>query len=869
MEHLFFTKVEKPSQDRRKRGGFPPSGDRKNNTQHGEKLLSQVKNHVAENIDDSQRFRFEPHLVMKVELEKDAILSEANISKLESMGLKVIDTEEKELMVLFADDCELKEFNKAIDDYKQGVIARTKIENEDIFSSIKSVSRWNQEDRKGQDIEQLSEVDYIDCYLWIFDSINETRDKAEEFIKNAEQNCIKYCDKYISQTVAIVRLKIQRKQLIYFLKHPLVYRIDKIPNYQIKRTERNIISNINLNDIKYNGDLLTENASSICVIDSGILSGHPLLKDAIGDAKTFYVSDGYTANENDIDGHGTMVAGICEYGIIRPDDQFVPRIFLYNAKIHDGYYLGDFELCRQELYDEKIKLNMEQEDLLYNFYVGNVTEKYLFDNIGLKTRVQETKSIIKKYTHMQDKLIVNQMREIVEYFYNNYGCRIFNLSQGDLNYPYDDKKPRAWTCVLDELQREYDILFIVSSGNYNYAYEHDVKNILKDYPKYFYTDAKTRVIDPAASSISLTVGGMALSSIPFAASDERISALPISQKNQISSSTRIGPGIQKAIKPEFVAYGGDDAFNTTLSKISPNVGNYVISFSNKLTDGLFCQDVGTSFAAPYVSHIAALVLERYPKISNNLLRAILASASNIPKEIEVQIEKLDDTEDFISNLQPSFKQNVKGQIRANKKKMLHYLVGYGYPIQDMATDSFEQRVMLLADMRDENAIQVDKNHIFEIPIPKEFEAAKGKKKITVSLAYNPDVRKTRLDYLGKSMSFDLIRGKSLEEVYQVFASQAGLDVEEKKERFESKYICDIGNCGKTLREYGTLQKGTFEFSRSSYGENYYLVVDCKKNWSVEKQDYALVVTYQIEDESVKIYELLKNRIRVPRGRRRV
>lgn len=165
MEHLFFTKVEKPSQDRRKRGGFPPSSDRKNNIQHGEKLLSQVRNHVTENIDDIQKFRFEPHLVMKVELEKDAILSEANISKLESMGLKVIDTEEKELMVLFADDYELKEFNKAIDDYKQGVIARTKIENEDLFSSIRSVSRWNQEDRKGQDIEQLSEIDYIDCYL--------------------------------------------------------------------------------------------------------------------------------------------------------------------------------------------------------------------------------------------------------------------------------------------------------------------------------------------------------------------------------------------------------------------------------------------------------------------------------------------------------------------------------------------------------------------------------------------------------------------------------------------------------------------------------------------------------------------------------
>lgn len=85
MEHLYFTKVDKPPQDRRKKKGFVPRGDRKSNIQHGEELLSQVKNQVTENNDDIRRFRFEPHLVMKVELEKDASLSEANISKLESM----------------------------------------------------------------------------------------------------------------------------------------------------------------------------------------------------------------------------------------------------------------------------------------------------------------------------------------------------------------------------------------------------------------------------------------------------------------------------------------------------------------------------------------------------------------------------------------------------------------------------------------------------------------------------------------------------------------------------------------------------------------------------------------------------------------
>lgn len=89
MEHLYFTKVDKPPQDRRKKKGFVPRGDRKSNIQHGEELLSQVKNQVTENNDDIRRFRFEPHLVMKVELEKDAILSEANISKLESMGIQI------------------------------------------------------------------------------------------------------------------------------------------------------------------------------------------------------------------------------------------------------------------------------------------------------------------------------------------------------------------------------------------------------------------------------------------------------------------------------------------------------------------------------------------------------------------------------------------------------------------------------------------------------------------------------------------------------------------------------------------------------------------------------------------------------------
>lgn len=868
MEHLYFTKVDNPVRDRRKRGGFSPRTENKNNVRHGETLLSQVEHNMNENRNDIERLQFNPNLVMKVSLEEGAILSEDHISKLESMGLRVIDTEEKELMVLFADDYELKEFKNALNNYKNGVIAKTKVENEDLFSAVASISRWDIEDRKGQELGKLLSIDYIDCYLWIFDSITETKQKAEEFIQEAGQYAIKICDKYISQSVAIVRLKIEKENLNYYLKNPLVYRIDKKPNYNIKKSERKYLQ-YSLGELQYNTDNLHDDSPAICVIDSGILSGHPLLKDTIADAKIFYVTEGYSPNENDIAGHGTMVAGICEYGKINLDTTFVPRINLYSAKIHDGEYIGDYSLCAYELQEEGINLSFEQDEHLYSYFQGDLTEGELFNLLNLKGRINETKSIVRKHTNAQEKLIPNQMREIVEYFYNNYGCRIFNLSQGDLNYPYDDKKPRAWTCVLDELQNEYDVLFIVSAGNYYYNKEHEEKNIKKDYPYYFIEDSKTRIIDPAASSLSITVGGIANSSVPLSFREETLDFLSISLQNQISSGTRIGPGIQKSVKPDFIAWSGDYVFNVQTEHLNDkNIGTSIFSLSNNLTEGLFCSDIGTSYATPFVSHIAALILEKYPNASNNLLRAILAISSTIPNEIEEQADKIVNNIGYIEKALPLFVHNAGGHKAFNKNKILHYFAGYGMPNLNKAVESLEHRVVLLADMRGTDAIDVDKTHIFELPIPNEFEKAKGKKKMIISLAFNPDVRKTRMDYLGKTMSFELIRGKSLDEVYQVYASQAGLPKEDKKEKFKDRFVCKMNNCGKEMREHGTLQRGIFEFSHSSYGDNYYLVVDCKKNWSVKRQDYAVVVTYETEDTNVQLYEVLKNRIRVPRSRER-
>ena len=58
-----------------------------------------------------------------------------------------------------------------------------------------------------------------------------------------------------------------------------------------------------------------------------------------------------------------------------------------------------------------------------------------------------------------------------------------------------------------------------------------------------------------------------------------------------------------------------------------------------------------------------------------------------------------------------------------------------------------------------------------MPIVDEFYAVDGEREIVVTLAFDPPVRHSRLDYLGTTMSFRLIRGKTVEEVAAAFKQQ--------------------------------------------------------------------------------------------------
>ena len=162
----------------------------------------------------------------------------------------------------------------------------------------------------------------------------------------------------------------------------------------------------------------------------------------------------------------------------------------------------------------------------------------------------------------------------------------------------------------------------------------------------------------------------------------------------------------------------------------------------------------------------------------------------------------------------------------------------------------------------------DRFHIYEIPLPDIFRNTKGSRSISITLAYDPPTRHTRKDYLGFTMKFWMVRGKTLKQVESIF--RKNIPGEENVEGISgTRFECKL-EPGHRARGQGTLQKGIFTMSKNpdeAYGETYHLVVQCEKNWSdEERQRYAVVVVlehlgFQITlFERISLYQAVQERI---------
>jgi hypothetical protein len=515
-------------------------------------------------------------------------------------------------------------------------------------------------------------------------------------------------------------------------------------------------------------------APMIGILDTGVNSAHPLLSQVVIER----TSEPASLGVSDLFGHGTRVSGIAAYGDVREcleNGLFQPAVRILSGKVVNDQ--------------------------------GNLDDR---------------------------KLVASQINQVVRRLHA-FGCRIFNLSLGDRNSQYGGGKVGQWTAILDELARELNILFVVSAGNYRHLPVNHPEEHHTAYPAYL-TAGQNRIFEPATAANVLTVGAVAHAAAVHHDGPGFVSLRPIADVGEPAPFTCAGPGVNRGIKPELCDDGGNMLYDGTVQNLVQTSESGIITTHHRYLERLFTTAVGTSCAAPLVSHKAALVLQAFPGASANLLRALLASSAQIPGPSLTRLQGLTD-------------------------ETISHVCGYGIANTILASTSDANRVVLYADAQ----IAMDHVYVYEVPITAEYAETKGARQIRVTLAFDPPTRHSRSDYLGVEMSFRLVRGKSLDWVREHYRKR-NKEVEGAHPGLEGRYDCSF-DLGSTIRERGTLQRGTFVMKNNpdpEYGATYYLVVRCERQWYPDEyatQRFAVVVELA-HSEDVRLYQRVSERITV-------
>lgn len=612
----------------------------------------------------------------------------------------------------------------------------------------------------------------------------------------------------ILRTLMIARVRGSRRLLDELLTYDRVSRIDLPPVVETAPTTIFQHSPVMADPVQIPND-----GPLACVVDSGIVSGHPLLRDLVVDEEDFNSGEDTPV---DLAGHGTEVAGVVAYGDLRTclesGNLWVPKVRLINAKVM------------------KARLDWD----------GSVFQAGFADNERAETQIADA---IARFATDPDRR-----------------CRVFNLSLGNADFLLNRGHQLPWAMMLDELARKLDIVVVVSAGNVS-SPEIPPTPSAEDFQtsirEQILSDAHS-LIDPASAINVLTVGSLARHEVPHQRdSSENRPDLVASPKNGPSPFTRTGllrsngSGTCRTVKPELVAFGGNYSLTDgRWYRHDFTLSEPVLNF-NFATQHVLRYSSGTSIAAPYVTHVCAITEHRLRQlngdqpVSANLIRAFVAHSAIVPPE----------TSQWLSEGH-SKSESLNRRLRA---------VGYGRPDPSRSCYSTENRVLLYA----EDQIAERRFHLYQLEMPSEFIAEGGDRLIRATLAFDPPVRGTRLEYQSRAMTMQLIRGVSTDEVRTALSKLEGdatnIALPARAKRFQPQRL-----------EWSTLQSQATEscdkrnFVSPEDDEHtrlsWHLLVGCKHRFDVDDTDipqpYAIVLSLEHSNSKVRLYQALKSQVQV-------
>ena len=743
---------ENPVPERRSRGRFRPAEPPDDPRGHAARLGARLRATREAAVEEVGGY--DDRRLVKIRLAEK--VSPEDVARA-SAGVEVVSQEDDTLVLAFASDDQLDEFQGKLTNLADG----GHVSYASVLLALRDLDQWSAADRTGWALERegfpTDEPFILDIELWPLGRGNEfARGAFEAWLTDRGGEIL---DAVRKPYLTLYRIRCSRDLGQETLLYRDVRTVDLPPRARLEPA-------LVYTDVQRLSTVPSppETAPPIAVLDTGVVAGHPLLATAVGDTRSF-LSGSQAADDH---GHGTFVAAIALYDDIAEhirNRSFVPQLRLLSGRVLDQNNQGD------------------------------------------------------------PKLIENQVETAVRQFVDEYECRVFNLSYGDLNKPYQGRHVSGLAVTLDALSKELDVLFVVPTGNY----EADERQ-QPDYPRLL-TQSNSVIIDPAPALNALTVGSLARYDRHRRWPDDP-AYRAVARACQPSPFTRHGPSVGQAIKPDLVDYGGNVIVNVRAgpAMVGPQ-GVGELSLSRQFALGQpFSEDSGTSFAAPRIAHCAARILAEMPGASVDLCRALLVVHAKTPAPCANLFATEDD---------------------------LRAVTGYGLVDRFGLYRSFEDCVTLWA----EESIENRRHHFFEVPIPDEFWwGTDRKREVRVGLAYRPTVRTTRIDYRAARISFKLIQADSLDALARRFNAAVDLDeTEAVMERSSARTISE------TLRSKGTVQASAWSFTRPSGGmatRPWFVVVTRNdpawgEHLSSDRERYSLAV---VLDDRATLQPVLYTRI---------
>lgn len=304
----------------------------------------------------------------------------------------------------------------------------------------------------------------------------------------------------------------------------------------------------------------------VCILDTGVNTGHPLLSPIISTGDQFSLDNDWTGTDDN--GHGTGSAGLAAWGDLT-------SVLEGDSTIEIGHRL------------ESVK-----------------TLRHHGDNEGKHLGIVTANGI--------------SLPEIE----NPFRTRIFSMALSATD-SRDRGKPSAWSAAIDSLSADYlgenekPRIIVLSAGNAN-----DSLTDMTEYPGH---NLDQEIHDPAQAWNAITVG--AYTEKTAITESECSDYTPLAPLGGLSPFSTTSDKWDKStpIKPEVVFEGGNVGIDQHSCASIPSL--CLLTTHNEITTRLFSIFHATSAATALAGRFAAEIYVRYPELWPETVRALMVHSA--------------------------------------------------------------------------------------------------------------------------------------------------------------------------------------------------------------------------------------------------